>query len=173
MLRYRPGLNPIVESVRPVIARHDSPAWTARKVADILRATVPTASILTIGEREAKRSQAYVLHAEHGEQFSIVARVLQPWEPTPIHDHLGWAAHVVIEGVEQETRYTEHGGHLVPTYVELYRRGEAGHVAPPHDIHFARNVGDVRAVSLHVYGVDVRRHGTSIRRMCLAPVLHH
>ena len=44
----------------------------------------------------------------------------------------------------------------------------AGHVeafTPPGDIHVVRPEGDGVAVSLHVYGTDVTRTGSSVRRI--------
>jgi predicted metal-dependent enzyme (double-stranded beta helix superfamily) len=42
---------------------------------------------------------------------------------------------------------------------------------PPGDIHRVRNSGDVPAVSLHVYGADLSRLGSSVRRVYGLPVL--
>ena len=44
---------------------------------------------------------------------------------------------------------------------------EVGHVsgfAPPADIHRVRNSGDTIAISIHVYGTDLSRVGSSARR---------
>jgi hypothetical protein len=48
------------------------------------------------------------------------------------------------------------------------RRGSG--CAPPGDIHRIRNVGDEIAISLHIYGTDITRVGSSARRivMCTA-----
>jgi predicted metal-dependent enzyme (double-stranded beta helix superfamily) len=43
-------------------------------------------------------------------------------------------------------------------------------VVPPGDIHRVRNAGDDVAISLHVYGADLRIHGNSIRREYDLPV---
>ena len=42
--------------------------------------------------------------------------------------------------------------------------GDVSGFAPPGDIHRVRNVGDVTAISIHVYGTDVTRVGSSVRR---------
>ena len=42
--------------------------------------------------------------------------------------------------------------------------------APPGDIHRVRNVGDRTAISIHVYGTDVSRIGSSVRRYYDLPV---
>ena len=43
--------------------------------------------------------------------------------------------------------------------------------APPGDIHRVRNVGDDTAISIHIYGTDVSRIGSSVRRSYDLPVL--
>jgi predicted metal-dependent enzyme (double-stranded beta helix superfamily) len=54
---------------------------------------------------------------------------------------------------------------------ERHRIGESANetadvtgFAPPGDIHRVRNVGDVTAISIHIYGTEVTRVGSSIRR---------
>ena len=46
-----------------------------------------------------------------------------------------------------------------------------GGFAPPGDIHRVRNCGDGVAISLHVYGADITRLGSSVRRIYDLPVL--
>ena len=42
--------------------------------------------------------------------------------------------------------------------------------APPGDIHRVRNVGDSTAITLHIYGTDLTRIGSSVRRYYDLPV---
>jgi 3-mercaptopropionate dioxygenase len=44
--------------------------------------------------------------------------------------------------------------------------------APPGDIHRVRNGGDRTPISIHVYGTDVSRIGTTARRNYGLPVVH-
>ena len=48
--------------------------------------------------------------------------------------------------------------------------GESRRNAPPGDIHRDRNVGDTVAISIHVFGTDVGRIGSSVRRHYELPV---
>jgi 3-mercaptopropionate dioxygenase len=48
--------------------------------------------------------------------------------------------------------------------------GEVSGFAPPGDIHRVRNHGDQTAISIHVYGTDVSRIGSSVRRCYDLPV---
>lgn len=41
--------------------------------------------------------------------------------------------------------------------------------APPGDIHRVWNAGTDRAISLHIYGADISRLGTSVRRVYELP----
>lgn len=43
--------------------------------------------------------------------------------------------------------------------------------APPGDIHRVRNVGDRTAIPVHVYGTEVSRIGSIVRRSYDLPVL--
>jgi 3-mercaptopropionate dioxygenase len=42
--------------------------------------------------------------------------------------------------------------------------------APPGDIHRVRNIGDDVAISMHVYGADISRLGSSVRRVYDLPL---
>ena len=42
--------------------------------------------------------------------------------------------------------------------------GDVSGFAPPGDIHRVHNVGDTTAISIHVYGTDIGRVGSSVRR---------
>ena len=48
--------------------------------------------------------------------------------------------------------------------------GEVSGFAPPGDIHRVRNCGDTVAISMHVYGADITRLGSSVRRTYDLPV---
>jgi 3-mercaptopropionate dioxygenase len=48
--------------------------------------------------------------------------------------------------------------------------GEVTGFAPPGDTHRVRNVGDETAISIHVYGADLRRIASSVRRTYDLPV---
>jgi predicted metal-dependent enzyme (double-stranded beta helix superfamily) len=49
--------------------------------------------------------------------------------------------------------------------------GAVGGFAPPGDIHRVRNHGTDVAISLHVYGADIARLGSSVRRTYDLPVV--
>ena len=79
----------------------------------------------------------------------------------------------VIEGVEYEElfRLDDERGCLVAAGSNASPTGEVSGFAPPGDIHRVRNVGVDTAISIHVYGTDVSRIGSSVRRRYDLPVL--
>lgn len=52
----------------------------------------------------------------------------------------------------------------------MNRYGDVSGSAPPGDIHRVRNVGEETAISIHVYGTDVSRMGSSVRRVSSQPI---
>ncbi len=79
----------------------------------------------------------------------------------------------MIEGTEYEELFEldEERECLVEVGGSASRTGEVSGFAPPGDIHRVRNVGDRTAISIHVYGTDVSRIGSSVRRYYDLPVL--
>jgi predicted metal-dependent enzyme (double-stranded beta helix superfamily) len=67
----------------------------------------------------------------------------------------------VLSGIKHEELFDEA---LNPIGTRDNPPGEVNGFAPPGDIHRIRNVGDETAVSLHIYGTDITRVGSSARR---------
>jgi predicted metal-dependent enzyme (double-stranded beta helix superfamily) len=67
----------------------------------------------------------------------------------------------VLSGIEHEELFDEA---LSPIGTRDNAPGEVSGFAPPGDIHRIRNVGDEIAISLHIYGTDITRVGSSARR---------
>lgn len=162
------GLGELVTAVRAVVSRHADWRETARLVADELVRRLPSPDVLTAeqraGDPEAYRS--FPLHTEPDGSFSIVALVWQPGQVTEIHDHVTWCVFAVIRGVEHEELFQLDEGRngLVEAGTKTNLTGEVSGFAPPGDIHRVRNAGDDTAISIHIYGTDVSRIGSSVRR---------
>jgi predicted metal-dependent enzyme (double-stranded beta helix superfamily) len=169
------GLDELVSAVRAVVQKHADWRQTARLVARELQRRLPSPDVLTpeqrIGDPEGYRS--YPLHTEPDGSFSIVALVWRPGQVTPIHDHVTWCVFGVIQGVEHEDlfRLDEDGELLVEVGASTNRAGEVSGFAPPGDIHRVRNAGAHTAISIHIYGTDVSRIGSSVRRYYDQPVV--
>jgi 3-mercaptopropionate dioxygenase len=163
-----PGLDELVTAARAAVGRGADWRETARLVADELKRHLPTPEILTpeqrMGDPDTHRS--HVLHTEPDGTFSIVGIVWRPGQVTRIHDHVTWCAFGVIQGIEYEELFTldEESGCLVEAGSSANRTGDVNGFAPPGDIHRVRNAGDRTAISIHVYGTDVSRIGSSVRR---------
>jgi predicted metal-dependent enzyme (double-stranded beta helix superfamily) len=167
-------LTELAGSVRAVLGKSGDWQDTARRVAAELERGLPSPDILSarqqIGAPEGYRS--YVLHTEPNGAFSIVALVWRPGQTTPIHDHVTWCVFGVIQGVEHEELFALDDANqcLVEAGSTTNEAGDVSGFAPPGDIHRVRNVGDCTAISLHVYGTDITRVGSSVRRYYDLPV---
>jgi 3-mercaptopropionate dioxygenase len=156
-------LSALVTGIRTAVARHGDWAQTAQLVADQLRRQLPTPDVLTAEQRlgSPHHYQAHNLHIEPDGSFSILALIWRPGQITRIHDHLTWCVLGVIQGIEHEQ--------LFDTDLNLIGASDnhIGHVsgfAPPGDIHRVHNTTDQTAISIHIYGTDLTRVGSSARR---------
>ncbi len=162
-IRPATGLSPLVAGIRTAVESHADWAETAQLVADQLRWHLPTPDVLSAEQRLGSPDEyvGHTLHVEPGGSFSIVALVWRPGQLTRIHDHVTWCAFGVIEGVEHEE--------LFDADLNLIGRsanhaGDVSGFAPPGDIHRVHNTGTETAISVHVYGTDITRIGSSARR---------
>ena len=169
-----PELDELVTAVRAAVARSTGWRDTASHVADALRGHLPSPGLLPAdlltGERGTYRSHR--LHVEPDGSFSMVAIAWQPGALTRIHDHVTWCVFGILAGVEHEDLYTlsEDGTALIEAGSNPNQAGEVTGFAPPGDIHRVRNVSDSTAISLHIYGTDLDRVGSSARRFYDLPV---
>ncbi|WP_084962022.1 cysteine dioxygenase family protein [Thermoactinospora rubra] len=166
----RPGLDVLIEGVREIVARRLPPRRTAVAVADMLRANLPGLDILTPREREGMPGSYHSFPLHTQEEFSIVAVVWRPGQRTAIHDHLAWCAFGVVSGNEHETLYRDMGDHLVEIGRADNRPGDVSGFAPPGDIHAVVNTSDETGVSIHIYGADIGKTGSSVRRVYDLPI---
>jgi 3-mercaptopropionate dioxygenase len=165
----------LLDAIRGATARRANWQQTAALVCDELRLHLPGPEILTAQER-AGDPHGYVCHLLHTEpdgSFSVSALVWRPGQVTPIHDHVAWCVFGVLQGTEFEELYVlrDGGTRLAQVGSNENRLGEVSGFAPPGDIHRVRNRGTGIAISLHVYGADIARLGTSVRRTYDLPVI--
>jgi len=156
-------LSQLVDGIRTAIGRHLSWSETANLVADEMRAHLPGPDVLTAEQRLGSPDTyvGHTLYVEPDSSFSVIALVWRPGQMTRIHDHVTWCVFGVVQGVEHEDLYDadlnlvgQNDNHV----------GEISGFAPPGDIHRVHNTGDTTAISIHVYGTDVTRIGSSARR---------
>ena len=168
------SLGDLVSAVRGATRTGESWADTADLVADVLWLHLPGPEILTAEQRYGDPAgyRCHLLHAEPDGSFSIVALVWRPGQATPIHDHVTWCVFGVIQGAEHEERYVlRDDGWLEQDGASVNTLGEVAGLAPPGDIHRVRNAGTETAISVHIYGTDISRLGSSVRRVYDLPVV--
>lgn len=155
-------------------AVHSGGSWqeTADRVAAALRGRLPGPDLLSPRQLVGDPSgyQTHLIHAEPDGSFSIVVMVWLPGQRTPVHDHLSWCVTAVLQGTEYEEVYAVRGDHLEVIGRNANPVGTVSGFAPPGDVHLVRNIGDSVAVSMHVYGTDIARVGSSVRRVYDLPV---
>jgi 3-mercaptopropionate dioxygenase len=115
------------------------------------------------------RYTQHILHVAPDRTHSVVALVWYPGQFTPIHDHVSWCVVGVHEGTESQTLYhlaeDADGLCLVETGRETAGPGSCSSLIPPaENIHRVANAGAARAISIHVYGADIERLGSSINK---------
>ena len=150
------GLYGLVAGVRSVVNQLADRSTTAELVAEQLRRHLPDLSTLDPEDGPARH-----LHIEPDGSFSVLALTWQPGQITRIHDHITWCAFGVVRGIEHEELFDDQ---LNRVGVNDNHPGDVSGFAPPGDIHRLHNITDDTAMSIHIYGTDVSRVGSSVRR---------
>jgi 3-mercaptopropionate dioxygenase len=159
-LLQEPRLDGLVTGIRAVLDSGGDWQHTAQRVASALRRHLPSPEVLT-GDQPRSR----LLYVEPDGAFSIQAIVWPAGRVTRIHDHVTWCVFGVIQGVVEEELFTlDSGGVLVPKGRTTNATGTVNGFAPPGDIHRVATSGDRTAISIHVYGTDLSRIGSSALR---------
>ena len=172
-----PTLAALVDRLDTAVHGPDEGSDVPHAVGEALRPFLGRSGLLT-PEQEAgdpRRYRTHLLHVPDDGAYSLVAAVWRPGQRTAIHDHVAWCVVGVHRGEEYETRYRLvpddlRGDHLVEDGHTVGPCGEVTVLTPPGDIHAVVNDGTAVAVSLHVYGADLRDRGTSVRRCYRLPV---
>ena len=120
-------------------------------------------------EHQAPGTDSYrqhLLHVSSAGGLSVVALVWRPGQATPIHDHVSWCVVGVYRGLERETRYRLVGAELERTgTIEARTRPRRGAQSrPPRTSTPVEAGGDGLTISIHVYGADIERLGSSVYR---------
>jgi predicted metal-dependent enzyme (double-stranded beta helix superfamily) len=162
-IRPATDLSELLDGVRLAVSAHAGWSDTAQLVAEQLRRHLPTPDVLTAERRLGSPGdyRSHTLHVEPDGSFSVIAVAWRPGQVTRIHDHLTWCVFGVIQGVEHEELYDADLNLLGRSDNHL---GDVSGFAPPGDIHRVHNTSDTTAISIHIYGTDVTRVGSSVRR---------
>jgi predicted metal-dependent enzyme (double-stranded beta helix superfamily) len=150
-------------------------AGVAEFVAAELRALIGRGLPLDPRCREPGRSRyrRHLVHVEPAGRFSILALVWRAGQASPVHSHTGWCVVGVLEGALDELLYRRPDAAEASPVVELSRRrlrpADATFLpVGPESLHRIRNGAAETAISLHVYGRDLRRDAGAINRIVAA-----
>jgi predicted metal-dependent enzyme (double-stranded beta helix superfamily) len=167
--RNTSSLKRLIQAVSEAVAQGPIEG-AAERTATILQPFLSERDLLTAEQMKPsrKRYRQRVLHVARDGSFSIVVLVWLPGQSTPVHNHVAWCVTGVYLGNQEERRYWLRGGVKRPCLVEIGRtvsaKGSVTALVPPGDIHRVVNGGNEKAVSLHIYGADIHRRGSSIKR---------
>ncbi len=153
--------------VRDVERLIDDPHAIAERLRPLLATDGWLAPEHQLAGRDTYRQ--HLLHVSRCRRLSVVALVWLPGQRTPIHDHVSWCVVGVYRGVERETHYRliDRDGqrHLMPVGAFEARPGHVEALVPPaENIHAVTAAGATKTISIHVYGADIERLGSSILR---------
>jgi predicted metal-dependent enzyme (double-stranded beta helix superfamily) len=163
------GLRTFIEDIEALLDREPE----AHAVASGVRARLPKLladpSFLAPEQRESspEHYRSHLLAVAPSARFSVVSLVWLPGQVTPIHDHIAWCVVGVLQGTEREERFELRAAGeahwLMPEGEEIVTPGHTCCLVPPDEnIHRVRNAGDDLAISIHVYGADIGKYGSSI-----------
>ena len=166
-----PQLGGLTAAIRSEVDRGGDWHRTAQRVAGALRRHLPRPEALA-GELGRDDPRSRLLHVEPDGAFSIQAIVWPAGRITQVHDHVSWCVFGVIQGALDEELFTlaDGGDHLVRAGRTVNTTGAVTGFAPPGDLHRVANPGDTAAISIHVYGTDRSRLGSSALRYYDLPV---
>jgi 3-mercaptopropionate dioxygenase len=166
------ALTDFVADIEDVVAAQTDPHAITTAVQVRLRTLLDAKDFLTPEQREPDPAhyRSHLLAVAPSRKFSVVGLVWLPGQVTPIHDHICWCVVGVLQGTEREDLFALHGNKsdscwLVPVGSEMLIAGQTTALMPPEEnIHRVRNAGDDLAISIHVYGEDIERYGSSINQ---------
>ncbi len=115
----------------------------------------------------AEKYQQEVLHRDPDGRYSVVAVCWLPGQVSPAHDHAAWCAFGVWQGRAREEYFQvqqlENGRTTIVQSGHRYLEAGTISFADTVGIHRVGNAGAEPMVSIHVYGLDMVAHRTSIR----------
>jgi predicted metal-dependent enzyme (double-stranded beta helix superfamily) len=153
-----------------------NPAEVPLRVAEQLPRLLHNPRLLS-PEQRASSSQTYrrhVLFVDPEGRFSILALVWEAGQATPVHNHPCWSVAGVYTGELRETAYRkldDSGGNprLISTGVSHYHQGDVLYLnSLDSNLHRLDNPTEKIAISIHIFGTDVRNTGSTFGQ-CYLP----
>lgn len=105
-----------------------------------------------------------LLHRDPAGRYTMLVMVWDRGQGTSLHDHAGrWCCECVYRGRIRVTSFSAIGGDPEKDIVEFRQEtvihagvGEAGALIPPFEYHILENATDAPAVTIHVYGEELK-----------------
>jgi predicted metal-dependent enzyme (double-stranded beta helix superfamily) len=152
-------------AMNTLVARTTDPnacvAFVQRALPTLLHTPHCLAPEYTISAPESYARHLVYRHPEG--HYAVVAMVWRPGQGTPIHDHGGvWCVEGVYQGQMQVTQYNvtpidARRVKAVPVQYITANLGNVGALIPPYEYHVMANTSRQTAITLHVYGAELKR----------------
>lgn len=113
---------------------------------------------------DQKQYARHSLYRDPQDRFEILALIWEPGQRTALHDHDGtWGVEGIVRGrlrihnyLQMETYPEENKAKLQYSGTVNLNALSTGELLPPADCHILEPVGDDTAVTIHVYGKQLR-----------------
>lgn len=155
-----------IQDMTWVIEGTKSDAVRVEEAERLLSKLLRTASWLP-PEKRRPSTEGYARHSlycDPQDRFEIMALVWKPGQKTSIHDHDGiWGAEGVLAGKIKVTNYlrveeiSKNVVKLRQTDTFILNKNMTGQLLPPADCHILETEGDQTAITIHVYGKQLRK----------------
>jgi predicted metal-dependent enzyme (double-stranded beta helix superfamily) len=159
-------LNDFVHKMTEVVGRTKSDAEKVTLAEQLLGQLVQSDSWLPEekGKPGETRYARHLLYHDSQDRFEVIALVWKPGQQTPLHDHDGtWGAEGVLLGRIKASNFLQ-ADRLSNDIVKLHYTGTeivneqgTGQLLPPSDCHILEAEGDQIAITVHVYGKQLRK----------------
>lgn len=167
------ALSQFVAGMDAAVASSADPVARAAAAAEQLRDLIAHPEAIEARHRVPAEDsyRQHIVHVHPEGRYSLVALVWRPGQATPIHDHRCWCVVGVLEGEEDEERFhliqQDDGRALVLTAKQRQAAGSVCSLVPPQEnIHRVSSAAATGVtVSLHVYGDDIAKCGSSINEI--------
>ena len=168
-----PALRRFTDGMDRAVAASDEPGARATAAASLLPDLLAHPEAIGPEHRVPAQDsyQQHVVHVHPEGCYSLVALVWRPGQATPIHDHRCWCVVGVLEGEEDEERFhlvaQDERPALVLTGNTRQGAGSVSTLVPPQEnIHRVSSAAATGVtISLHVYGDDIAKCGSSINQV--------
>ncbi len=154
-VRSHPDDGERVEAIKPHLLR-----WMERQEGLLPEHRLPC---------DGNRACGHLLYTADDGSFFIISVVFPPGTSSGVHYHGAWGVIGVLEGEDEETKYTRPDGpsdvgagqecELQKTGVYHFPPGSITHLLPPDEgFHRVRAAADVNGVSIHILGGTAETH---------------